>query len=49
MQAMCSGCPAMFFAENGAGDRKSDYICRTTHALFDGIKDTVNGMLETSS
>lgn len=48
-QAMCSGCPAMFFAENGVGDRKSDYICRTTHALFDGIKDTVNDMLETSS
>ena len=48
-QAMCSGCPAMFFAENGAGDRKSDYICRTTHALFDGIENTVNNMLETSS
>ncbi len=48
-QSMCSGCPAMFLAENDAGDRKSDYICRTTHALFDGIKDTVNAMLETSS
>ncbi|GMQ76361.1 MAG: hypothetical protein BMS9Abin01_1635 [Gammaproteobacteria bacterium] len=48
-QAMCSGCPAMFFAENGAGDRKSDYICRTTHALFDGIEDTVSDMLETSA
>ncbi len=47
-QSMCSGCPAMFFAENNAGDRKSDYICRTTHALFDGINDTVNAMLETS-
>jgi radical SAM protein with 4Fe4S-binding SPASM domain len=48
-QAMCSGCPAMFFAENGAGDRKSEYICRTTHALFEGIRDTANNMLETSS
>ena len=48
-QAICSGCPAMFFAENGAGDRKSDYICRTTHTLFDGIKATVNDILETSS
>ncbi len=47
-QAMCSGCPAMFSAENGAGDRKSDYICQTTHALFDGIRDTVDDMLETS-
>jgi radical SAM protein with 4Fe4S-binding SPASM domain len=48
-QAICSGCPAMFFADNGAGDRKSDYICRTTHALFEGIGDSVHAMLETPS
>ena len=47
-QALCSGCPAMSFAEHGAGDRKSDYICRTTHALFDGIEGTVRDILETS-
>jgi radical SAM protein with 4Fe4S-binding SPASM domain len=47
-QAMCSGCPAMSFAEFGAGDHKSDYICRTTHALFDGIQGAVNDILETS-
>lgn len=48
-QAMCSGCPALFLAENGAGDRRSEYVCRTTHALFAGIEDTVNAMLETPS
>ena len=47
-QALCSGCPAMSFAEHGAGDQKSDYICRTTHALFDGIEGTVSDILETS-
>ena len=47
-QALCSGCPAMFMADNGVADRKSDYICRTTHALFEGIKDSVSEMLETS-
>jgi radical SAM protein with 4Fe4S-binding SPASM domain len=48
-QAMCNGCPAVFSAENGSGQRKSDYICRTTHALFDGIENSVNNMLETHS
>lgn len=48
-QAICSGCPAVFFADNGAGDRKSDYMCRTTHALFEGIAVSVSDMLETSS
>ena len=48
-QALCSGCPAMFLADSGVADRKSDYICRTTHALFEGIKDSVSEMLETSS
>ncbi|GMQ90431.1 MAG: hypothetical protein BMS9Abin10_0808 [Gammaproteobacteria bacterium] len=48
-QVMCSGCPAMFFADNGAGDRKSDYICRTIHGLFDSLKNTVSDMLETSA
>ena len=48
-QALCSGCPAMFSADNGAPDRKSDYICHTTHALFEGIEDSVSEMLEASS
>jgi radical SAM protein with 4Fe4S-binding SPASM domain len=48
-QAMCSGCPAFFHAEHGAGDHKSEYACRTTHALFDGIETTVSTMLEARS
>jgi radical SAM protein with 4Fe4S-binding SPASM domain len=45
-QSMCGGCPAFFFAENGAGDVKSDYVCRTTHLVFEGLQDSVNTMLE---
>jgi radical SAM protein with 4Fe4S-binding SPASM domain len=45
-QALRSGYPAMFMADNGVADQKSDYICRTTHALFEGIKDSVSEMLE---
>ncbi|MDX1431231.1 MAG: radical SAM protein [Gammaproteobacteria bacterium] len=48
-QALCSGCPAFFFAETGAGDVKSDYVCRTTHAVFEGIRPLVDAMLETRS
>ncbi|MDX2313250.1 MAG: radical SAM protein [Gammaproteobacteria bacterium] len=48
-QSLCSGCPAMFMADNGVADQKSDYICRTTHALFEGIKDSVSEMLERPS
>ena len=45
-QALRTGCPARFMADNGVADQKSDYICRTTHALFEGIKDSVSEMLE---
>jgi len=45
-QALCSGCPAMFSAESDAGGRKSDYVCRTTHALFEGISRSVDEILE---
>ena len=48
-QALCSVCPAMFMADSGVADQKSDYICRTTHALFEGIRDSVGEMLERPS
>ena len=48
-RALCSGCPAFFYAETGAGDVKSDYVCRTTHALFDGIRPLVDALQETRS
>ena len=48
-KSFCGGCPAFFFAENGAGDVKSDYTCRTTHLVFEGIAERVNTQKETSS
>ena len=48
-QALCSGCPAFFHAETGAGDSKSEYVCRTTHAVFEGIRSTVDAVLEANS
>jgi radical SAM protein with 4Fe4S-binding SPASM domain len=45
-QSICGGCPAFSFAEHGAADIKSDYTCQTTHAIFEGIRDTVEAMLE---
>ena len=41
--------PGHVLAENGTGDRKSDDICRTTHAMFEGMRESVNDLLETSS
>ena len=46
-QALCSGCPAMFFAETGAGDVKSDYLCATTHALYRGLEPRIKRLMET--
>jgi len=48
-QSMCNGCPAMFQAEHGSGHRKSEYVCRTTHAVFDGIRDAIAAIQETRS
>lgn len=36
-RALCTGCPALFAAENGAGDRKSPYVCEMTHAIHAGL------------
>ena len=33
MRAMCSGCPALFAAETGEADVKSEHVCRTTHGI----------------
>lgn len=45
-QALCAGCPAFFFAENNAGDIKSDYTCETTHLIFDGLQEAIKNRLE---
>ncbi len=45
-QALCGGCPAFFFAENNAGDIKSDYVCETTHLIFDGLQKAIKNRLE---
>ena len=47
-QALCAGCPAFFYAENNAGDVKSEYVCETTHLIFDGLKDAIKKRLETT-
>ena len=44
-QALCAGCPAFFAAETGAGDVKSDYVCRTTHLLFEGLAPAIAARL----
>ncbi len=33
MRAMCGGCPALFAAETGEADVKSEHVCRTTHGI----------------
>ncbi len=45
-QALCAGCPAFFAAENGAGDVKSDYVCRTTHLIFEGLRPAIAARLQ---
>ena len=44
-QALCAGCPAFFAAENGAGDVKSDYVCRTTHLIFEGLRPAIEARM----
>ncbi|MFT5444982.1 MAG: radical SAM protein with 4Fe4S-binding SPASM domain [Gammaproteobacteria bacterium] len=44
-QALCAGCPAFFAAETGDGRDKSNYVCETTHRIFDGIKPAIDARL----
>ncbi|MCP5152310.1 MAG: radical SAM protein [Chromatiales bacterium] len=36
-RGLCAGCPAVFAAETGAADRRSAYVCRSTHALHEAL------------
>jgi radical SAM protein with 4Fe4S-binding SPASM domain len=44
-QVLCAGCPAFFAAESGDSSKKSDYVCETTHLIFDGLKPTIDARL----
>ena len=45
-KALCSGCPALFQAETGAVDEKSDYVCETTHLVFEGLRPLIEARAE---
>jgi len=47
-QALCGGCPAFFYAENNAGDVKSNYTCETTHLIVEGLSEAIRARMETS-
>ncbi|MEO1482985.1 MAG: radical SAM protein [Myxococcota bacterium] len=36
-RTLCSGCPAFNWLESGESDKKSDYVCATTHARWDAV------------
>ncbi|MEM6734105.1 MAG: SPASM domain-containing protein, partial [Myxococcota bacterium] len=36
-RTLCSGCPAFNFLETGQEDKKSDYVCETTHARWKAL------------
>ena len=40
---ICSGCPAIFDLENGAGHIKSKYLCETAQMRYDVIKSEARG------
>ena len=44
INALCSGCPAVFDAETGSESIKSSYICQTTHERYAGIQDNINNL-----
>lgn len=41
VRAVCDGCPAMFALETGREDVKSDYVCRTTQARVQILRDEI--------
>ena len=40
---ICSGCPAIFDLENGAGHIKSKYLCETAQMRYDVIRPEARG------
>ena len=43
MKTACTGCPAFNYQENGAEDRKSDYVCETTRHRWQALQRARQG------